>query len=132
MTMCSVISILMSSLYLSVMLCNLDICFSLSFGSEQNEAKHDSSSSPGVTDQEKEIAASAYEAYLVSLPFLTYFEIHYIYFGYSLQSHCVTFQNCSAVSTKCTCNTYRKTVSNKHRVHLSPYINSHISDFWRM
>ncbi|KAI4811740.1 hypothetical protein KUCAC02_014616 [Chaenocephalus aceratus] len=31
---------------------------------EQNEAKHDSSSSPGVTDQEKEIAASAYEAYL--------------------------------------------------------------------
>ncbi|KAL3060738.1 CCR4-NOT transcription complex subunit 10 isoform X1 [Trematomus bernacchii] len=31
---------------------------------EQNEAKHDSSSSPGVTDQEKEMAASAYEAYL--------------------------------------------------------------------
>ncbi|XP_063735523.1 CCR4-NOT transcription complex subunit 10 isoform X3 [Eleginops maclovinus] len=31
---------------------------------EQTEAKHDSSSSPGVTDQEKEMAASAYEAYL--------------------------------------------------------------------
>ncbi|XP_008322082.1 CCR4-NOT transcription complex subunit 10 [Cynoglossus semilaevis] len=31
---------------------------------EQNEAKHDSSSSPGMTDQEKEMAASAYEAFL--------------------------------------------------------------------
>uniref|UniRef100_A0A3Q3NCD0 CCR4-NOT transcription complex subunit 10 n=1 Tax=Labrus bergylta TaxID=56723 RepID=A0A3Q3NCD0_9LABR len=31
--------------------------------SEQNESKHDSSSSPGVTDQEKEVAASAYESF---------------------------------------------------------------------
>ncbi|KAG8009732.1 CCR4-NOT transcription complex subunit 10, partial [Nibea albiflora] len=31
--------------------------------SEQNEAKHDSSSSPGMTDQEKEVAASAYEEF---------------------------------------------------------------------
>uniref|UniRef100_A0A7N6FCC9 CCR4-NOT transcription complex subunit 10 n=1 Tax=Anabas testudineus TaxID=64144 RepID=A0A7N6FCC9_ANATE len=31
---------------------------------EQNEPKHDSSSSPGMTDQEKEIAASAYEVFL--------------------------------------------------------------------
>uniref|UniRef100_A0AAQ5YRM0 CCR4-NOT transcription complex subunit 10 n=1 Tax=Amphiprion ocellaris TaxID=80972 RepID=A0AAQ5YRM0_AMPOC len=31
---------------------------------EQNEAKHESSPSPGMTDQEKEIAASAYEAFL--------------------------------------------------------------------
>nr|XP_043873681.1 CCR4-NOT transcription complex subunit 10 isoform X2 [Solea senegalensis] len=30
---------------------------------EQNEAKHDGSSSPGVTDQEKQMAASAYEAF---------------------------------------------------------------------
>ncbi|XP_044062432.1 CCR4-NOT transcription complex subunit 10 isoform X3 [Siniperca chuatsi] len=30
---------------------------------EQNEVKHDSSSSPGMTDQEKEVAASAYEAF---------------------------------------------------------------------
>ncbi|KAM7382356.1 hypothetical protein PAMP_002088 [Pampus punctatissimus] len=30
---------------------------------EQNEAKHDNSSSPGMTDQEKEMAASAYEAF---------------------------------------------------------------------
>uniref|UniRef100_A0A8C2XPD9 CCR4-NOT transcription complex subunit 10 n=1 Tax=Cyclopterus lumpus TaxID=8103 RepID=A0A8C2XPD9_CYCLU len=30
---------------------------------EQNEAKHDNSSSPGATDQEKEMAASAYEAF---------------------------------------------------------------------
>ncbi|XP_029308036.1 CCR4-NOT transcription complex subunit 10 isoform X2 [Cottoperca gobio] len=30
---------------------------------EQNEAKHDGSSSPGMTDQEKEMAASAYEAF---------------------------------------------------------------------
>lgn len=30
---------------------------------EQNESKHDSSSSPGMTDQEKEMAASAYEAF---------------------------------------------------------------------
>ncbi|XP_078109762.1 CCR4-NOT transcription complex subunit 10 isoform X4 [Sander vitreus] len=30
---------------------------------EQNEAKHDSSSSPGMTDQEKEMAARAYEAF---------------------------------------------------------------------
>lgn len=30
---------------------------------EQNEAKHDNSSSPGVADQEKEMAASAYEAF---------------------------------------------------------------------
>lgn len=34
--------------------------------SEQNEPKHDSSSSPGMTDQEKEIAASAYEVFLVN------------------------------------------------------------------
>uniref|UniRef100_A0A3P8VPT3 CCR4-NOT transcription complex subunit 10 n=1 Tax=Cynoglossus semilaevis TaxID=244447 RepID=A0A3P8VPT3_CYNSE len=34
------------------------------FNTEQNEAKHDSSSSPGMTDQEKEMAASAYEAFL--------------------------------------------------------------------
>lgn len=39
--------------------------FSLLFLSEQNETKHDSSSSPGMTDQEKEVAASAYEAFLV-------------------------------------------------------------------
>ncbi|XP_034467751.1 LOW QUALITY PROTEIN: CCR4-NOT transcription complex subunit 10 [Hippoglossus hippoglossus] len=32
--------------------------------SEQNEAKHDNSSSPGMTDHEKEMAASAYEAFL--------------------------------------------------------------------
>lgn len=32
---------------------------------EQNEAKYESSSSPGMTDQEKEVAASAYEAFLV-------------------------------------------------------------------
>ncbi|XP_044062435.1 CCR4-NOT transcription complex subunit 10 isoform X6 [Siniperca chuatsi] len=32
---------------------------------EQNEVKHDSSSSPGMTDQEKEVAASAYEAFSV-------------------------------------------------------------------
>ncbi|XP_008301820.1 CCR4-NOT transcription complex subunit 10 isoform X4 [Stegastes partitus] len=31
--------------------------------SEQNEGKHESSPSPGMTDQEKEIAASAYEAF---------------------------------------------------------------------
>ncbi|XP_035019397.1 CCR4-NOT transcription complex subunit 10 isoform X2 [Hippoglossus stenolepis] len=31
--------------------------------SEQNEAKHDNSSSPGMTDHEKEMAASAYEAF---------------------------------------------------------------------
>ncbi|XP_014186150.1 CCR4-NOT transcription complex subunit 10 isoform X3 [Haplochromis burtoni] len=30
---------------------------------EQNEAKHDGSPSPGMTDQEKEMAASAYEAF---------------------------------------------------------------------
>ncbi|XP_073340891.1 CCR4-NOT transcription complex subunit 10 isoform X1 [Pagrus major] len=30
---------------------------------EQNEAKHDNSSSPGMTDQEKEVAASAYESF---------------------------------------------------------------------
>ncbi|XP_058503963.1 CCR4-NOT transcription complex subunit 10 isoform X2 [Solea solea] len=30
---------------------------------EQNEGKHDSSSSPGVTDQEKQMAATAYEAF---------------------------------------------------------------------
>uniref|UniRef100_A0A4W6CIT9 CCR4-NOT transcription complex subunit 10 n=1 Tax=Lates calcarifer TaxID=8187 RepID=A0A4W6CIT9_LATCA len=30
---------------------------------EQNEAKHDNPSSPGMTDQEKEMAASAYEAF---------------------------------------------------------------------
>ncbi|XP_059196175.1 CCR4-NOT transcription complex subunit 10 isoform X2 [Centropristis striata] len=30
---------------------------------EQNETKHDNSSSPGMTDQEKEIAANAYEAF---------------------------------------------------------------------
>lgn len=30
---------------------------------EQNESKHDGSSSPGMTDQEKEMAASAYEAF---------------------------------------------------------------------
>ncbi|XP_030249942.1 CCR4-NOT transcription complex subunit 10 isoform X3 [Sparus aurata] len=30
---------------------------------EQNEPKHDSSSSPGMTDQEKEVAASAYESF---------------------------------------------------------------------
>ncbi|XP_054476956.1 CCR4-NOT transcription complex subunit 10 isoform X2 [Anoplopoma fimbria] len=30
---------------------------------EQNEGKHDNSSSPGMTDQEKEMAASAYEAF---------------------------------------------------------------------
>lgn len=30
---------------------------------EQNESKHDNSSSPGMTDQEKEMAASAYEAF---------------------------------------------------------------------
>ncbi|KAM4632804.1 CCR4-NOT transcription complex subunit 10 isoform 2-T2 [Polymixia lowei] len=30
---------------------------------EQNEAKHDNSSSPGMTDQEKEMAASAFEAF---------------------------------------------------------------------
>uniref|UniRef100_A0A8C6WHX6 CCR4-NOT transcription complex subunit 10 n=1 Tax=Neogobius melanostomus TaxID=47308 RepID=A0A8C6WHX6_9GOBI len=34
--------------------------------SEPNESKHDSSSSPGMTDQEKEMAASAYEAFTVS------------------------------------------------------------------
>uniref|UniRef100_A0A3P9DHY2 CCR4-NOT transcription complex subunit 10 n=1 Tax=Maylandia zebra TaxID=106582 RepID=A0A3P9DHY2_9CICH len=33
------------------------------FKSEQNEAKHDGSPSPGMTDQEKEMAASAYEAF---------------------------------------------------------------------
>uniref|UniRef100_A0A3Q3W360 CCR4-NOT transcription complex subunit 10 n=1 Tax=Mola mola TaxID=94237 RepID=A0A3Q3W360_MOLML len=32
-------------------------------GLEQNEAKLDSSSSPGMTDQEKEVAANAYEAF---------------------------------------------------------------------
>ncbi|KAF3691423.1 CCR4-NOT transcription complex subunit 10 [Channa argus] len=32
---------------------------------EQNEAKHESSSSPGMTDQEKEMAANAYETFLV-------------------------------------------------------------------
>lgn len=37
------------------------------FNTEQNEAKHDSSSSPGMTDQEKEMAASAYEAFLVNI-----------------------------------------------------------------
>uniref|UniRef100_H3D287 CCR4-NOT transcription complex subunit 10 n=1 Tax=Tetraodon nigroviridis TaxID=99883 RepID=H3D287_TETNG len=31
---------------------------------EQNESKHDGSASPGMTDQEKEVAASAYEAFL--------------------------------------------------------------------
>uniref|UniRef100_A0A674MPD1 CCR4-NOT transcription complex subunit 10 n=1 Tax=Takifugu rubripes TaxID=31033 RepID=A0A674MPD1_TAKRU len=31
---------------------------------EQNESKHDGSPSPGMTDQEKEVAASAYEAFL--------------------------------------------------------------------
>ncbi|KAM9852221.1 CCR4-NOT transcription complex subunit 10 isoform 2-T2 [Aulostomus maculatus] len=31
---------------------------------EQNEAKHDGSSSPGMTDQEKEMAASAHEAFV--------------------------------------------------------------------
>ncbi|XP_051922518.1 CCR4-NOT transcription complex subunit 10 isoform X4 [Hippocampus zosterae] len=31
---------------------------------EQNEAKHDNSSSPGMTDQEKEMAASAYESFV--------------------------------------------------------------------
>uniref|UniRef100_A0A665TLH1 CCR4-NOT transcription complex subunit 10 n=1 Tax=Echeneis naucrates TaxID=173247 RepID=A0A665TLH1_ECHNA len=34
------------------------------FVSDQNEAKHDSPSSPGMTDQEKEMAASAYESFL--------------------------------------------------------------------
>uniref|UniRef100_A0A8C6WHZ8 CCR4-NOT transcription complex subunit 10 n=1 Tax=Neogobius melanostomus TaxID=47308 RepID=A0A8C6WHZ8_9GOBI len=34
--------------------------------SEPNESKHDSSSSPGMTDQEKEMAASAYEAFTVT------------------------------------------------------------------
>lgn len=45
----------------------LSIFYLLSFLflSEQNETKHDSSSSPGMTDQEKEVAASAYEAFLV-------------------------------------------------------------------
>uniref|UniRef100_A0A669AXS4 CCR4-NOT transcription complex subunit 10 n=1 Tax=Oreochromis niloticus TaxID=8128 RepID=A0A669AXS4_ORENI len=33
------------------------------FKSEQNEAKHDGSPSPAMTDQEKEMAASAYEAF---------------------------------------------------------------------
>lgn len=32
---------------------------------EQNESKHDGPPSPGMTDQEKEVAASAYEAFLV-------------------------------------------------------------------
>lgn len=47
-------------------------CFSLYlillfiFKSEQNEAKHDGSPSPGMTDQEKEMAASAYEAFTVN------------------------------------------------------------------
>lgn len=36
------------------------------FKSEQNEAKHDGSPSPGMTDQEKEMAASAYEAFMVN------------------------------------------------------------------
>ncbi|XP_077382351.1 CCR4-NOT transcription complex subunit 10 isoform X4 [Festucalex cinctus] len=31
---------------------------------EQNEAKHDNSSSPGMTDQEKEMAVSAYESFV--------------------------------------------------------------------
>ncbi|KAM9806821.1 CCR4-NOT transcription complex subunit 10 isoform 4-T4 [Syngnathus typhle] len=31
---------------------------------EQNEAKHDKSSSPGMTDQEKQMAASAYDSFL--------------------------------------------------------------------
>ncbi|KAG7235206.1 hypothetical protein INR49_003087, partial [Caranx melampygus] len=43
--------------------CKLTFLLLLSFGSEQNEAKHDSSTSPGMTDQEKEMAASAYEAF---------------------------------------------------------------------
>lgn len=34
-------------------------------GLEQNEAKLDSSSSPGITDQEKEVAANAFEAFSV-------------------------------------------------------------------
>lgn len=33
---------------------------------EQNESKHDGSPSPGMTDQEKEVAASAYEAFVVN------------------------------------------------------------------
>lgn len=48
-------------------------CLSLTFFSpplinliEQNESKHDGSPSPGMTDQEKEVAASAYEAFLVA------------------------------------------------------------------
>lgn len=32
---------------------------------EQSESKHDGSPSPGMTDQEKEVAASAYEAFVV-------------------------------------------------------------------
>lgn len=32
---------------------------------EQNESKHDGSPSPGMTDQEKEVAVSAYEAFVV-------------------------------------------------------------------
>lgn len=40
--------------------------FSLSRLIEQNESKHDGSPSPGMTDQEKEVAASAYEAFLVT------------------------------------------------------------------
>ncbi|XP_069028118.1 CCR4-NOT transcription complex subunit 10 isoform X1 [Embiotoca jacksoni] len=35
----------------------------MSENTEQNETKHDSSPSPGMTDQEKEVAASAYEAF---------------------------------------------------------------------
>ncbi|XP_069573325.1 CCR4-NOT transcription complex subunit 10 isoform X3 [Brachyistius frenatus] len=35
----------------------------MSENTEQNETKHDSSLSPGMTDQEKEVAASAYEAF---------------------------------------------------------------------
>lgn len=49
-----------------------------SFSTEQNEPKHDSSSSPGMTDQEKEVAASAYESFSVhhTFSFLTYLKSH--------------------------------------------------------
>lgn len=54
--------------------CNVDF-FPLPHLVEQNESKHDGSPSPGMTDQEKEVAASAYEAFVVIQHFFKHWHL---------------------------------------------------------
>lgn len=58
---------------------------------EQNESKHDGSPSPGMTDQEKEVAASAYEAFVVIQHFFkhrdTSFRVHLCTVGRGVFEH---------------------------------------------